>query len=96
MAIGPTFKEWPKGFKNNYNTDKYREMKKIEKNRLLEMISDKLPVNKKKYWLYKVLGNIIPIALIVLAFIFKEPRLNLLLLVSVFVNIEINRSVFFM
>ena len=63
-----------------------------KKNRLLEMISDKLPVNKKKYWLYKVLGNIIPIALIVLAFIFKEPRLNLLLLVSVFVNIEINRK----
>ena len=60
----------------------------IKKNRLLEMISDKLPVNKQKYWIYKVLGNIIPIALIALAFIFKEPRLNLLLLVSVFVNIE--------
>ncbi|MDU4939089.1 MAG: DNA mismatch repair protein MutS [Clostridium sp.] len=63
-----------------------------KKNRLLEMISDKLPVNKQKYWLYKVLGNFIPIALIVLAFIFQEPRLNLLLLVSVLVNIEINRK----
>ena len=43
MAIGPTFKEWPKGFKNNYNTDKYREMKKIEKNRLLEILEKRFP-----------------------------------------------------
>ena len=43
MAIGPTFKEWPKGFKNNYNTDKYREMKKMEKNRLLEILEKRFP-----------------------------------------------------
>ena len=43
MAIGPSFKEWPKGFKNNYNTDKYREMKKIEKNRLLEILEKRFP-----------------------------------------------------
>lgn len=43
MAIGPTFEEWPKGFKNNYNTDKYREMKKIEKNRLLEILEKRFP-----------------------------------------------------
>ena len=61
-----------------------------KKNRLLEMIAEKLPVNKKKYWIYKVLGNFIPILLIVLAFVFKEPRLNLCLLVSVFLNININ------
>lgn len=43
MAIGPSFKEWPKGFKNNYNTDKYREMKKIDKNRLLEILEKRFP-----------------------------------------------------
>ena len=43
MAIGPSFKEWPKGFKNNYNTDKYREMKKTEKNRLLEILEKRFP-----------------------------------------------------
>ena len=43
MAIGPSFKEWPKGFKNNYNTDKYRGMKKIEKNRLLEILEKRFP-----------------------------------------------------
>lgn len=38
MAIGPTFKEWPNGFKNNYNTEKYREMKEFEKNRVLDVL----------------------------------------------------------
>lgn len=43
MAIGPTFKEWPKGFKNNYNTEKYREMKAVEENRVLEVLEKRFP-----------------------------------------------------
>ena len=43
MAIGPTFKEWPKGFKNNYNTEKYREMKEVEKNRVLDVLEKRFP-----------------------------------------------------
>ena len=43
MAIGPTFKEWPKGFKNNYSTEKYREMKEVEKNRVLDVLEKRFP-----------------------------------------------------
>ena len=47
MAIGPTFKKWPKGFKNDYNTTKYREMKEIEKNRILDVLEKRFPGFKK-------------------------------------------------
>ncbi|MGL5380124.1 FAD-dependent oxidoreductase [Clostridium sp.] len=43
MAIGPTFKKWPKGFKNNYNTKEYREMKEVEKDRLLKVLEKRFP-----------------------------------------------------
>ena len=43
MAIGPTFKEWPKGFKNEYNTEKYREMKAAEENRVLDVLEKRFP-----------------------------------------------------
>lgn len=43
MAIGPTFKEWPKGFKNEYNTEKYREMKAAEGNRVLDVLEKRFP-----------------------------------------------------
>ena len=49
MAIGPTFKEWPNGFKNNYNTEKYREMKEFEKNRVLNVLEKRFPGFKKIY-----------------------------------------------
>ena len=42
-AIGPTFKKWPNGFKNDYNTDEYRQMKEIEKNRMLEVLEKRFP-----------------------------------------------------
>ena len=47
MAIGPTFKEWPKGFKNEYNTEKYREMKAAEENRVLDVLEKRFPGFKK-------------------------------------------------
>ena len=43
VAIGPTFKEWPRGFKNNYNTEVYRQMKEVEKNRMLEVLEKRFP-----------------------------------------------------
>ena len=43
MAIGPTFKKWPKGFKNNYNTEEYREMKKKQKKRILDVLEKRFP-----------------------------------------------------
>ena len=43
MTIGPTFKEWPKGFKNKYNNEEYRKAKEIEKNRLLDVLENRFP-----------------------------------------------------
>ncbi|MGL5315177.1 MAG: FAD-dependent oxidoreductase, partial [Peptostreptococcaceae bacterium] len=43
MAIGPTFKQWPAGFKNKYNTEEYRKAKEIEKNRLLDVLENRFP-----------------------------------------------------
>ena len=43
MAIGPSFKAWPKGFKNNYKNEEYRKMKEIEKNRMLNVLEKRFP-----------------------------------------------------
>ena len=43
MAIGPTFKKWPKGFKNNYNNEEYQKEKEIEKERLLNILEKRFP-----------------------------------------------------
>ena len=43
MAIGPTLKKWPIGFKNKYNTEEYRKAKEIEKNRLLDVFENRFP-----------------------------------------------------
>lgn len=42
-AIGPTFKKWPKSFKDDYNIEEYKKMKEIEKNRMLEVLEKKFP-----------------------------------------------------
>lgn len=47
FAIGPTFKQWPKGFKNNYNTKAYREMKEVEKYRMLDILEKRFPSFKE-------------------------------------------------
>ncbi|MGG7177736.1 MutS-related protein [Clostridium paraputrificum] len=62
-----------------------------KKNRLLEMIEDLLTVNRKKYYLYSFLGKILPIALIVIAIFLKEPRLMIILMVVIFINIYFNQ-----
>lgn len=38
MCIGPSFREWPKGYKNNYHNEEYRRMKKEEKERILDVL----------------------------------------------------------
>lgn len=43
MAIGPTFRKWPKGFKNNYKTNEYKIMKEEEKNRVLNILEKRFP-----------------------------------------------------
>lgn len=43
MAIGPTFKDWPKGFKNKYNTEEYQKSKKQEEDRLLHVLENRFP-----------------------------------------------------
>jgi len=43
MAIGPTFKKWPKGFKNNYNSEEYQKEKEIETERVLNILEKRFP-----------------------------------------------------
>ena len=43
MAIGPSFKEWPRGYKNKYKSLKYRQMKEVEKNRMLNVLEKRFP-----------------------------------------------------
>jgi prolycopene isomerase len=43
MAIGPTFKKWPKGFKNNYNNEEYQKEKEIETERVLNILEKRFP-----------------------------------------------------
>lgn len=46
-AIGPTFKKWPKGFKNNYKSKEYNEMKLIETERMLNVLEKRFPKFKE-------------------------------------------------
>ncbi len=56
------------------------------KNKLIEMISESLPVSKLKHYIYSVWGCV-PILLISAAIIFKEPKLMIILMVDIFVKI---------
>ena len=46
-AIGPSFKEWPQGFKNNYKSKEYDEMKEAEVERLLNILEKRFPKIKE-------------------------------------------------
>ncbi len=59
------------------------------KNRLLDMISDLLPVSKLKSVLYAIAG-ILPILLILAAIIFKEPNFMMVLLFDMYLNIYLH------
>ncbi len=59
------------------------------KNRLLDMISDLLPVSKLKSFLYAIAG-ILPILLILAAIIFKESNFMMVLLFDMYLNIYLH------
>lgn len=61
-----------------------------KKNRLIDMISGELPVNKLKYYLYGIFGKLVPTSLIILAFVLQNPKLVIGLMFSVFIAIYIN------
>lgn len=61
------------------------------KNRLIDMISDLLPVSKLKYYLYSVLG-IIPILLILAAIILKEPHIMIIVMGDIFVAMYLHNK----
>lgn len=58
-------------------------------NRLLNLFENFLTVSKIKYYIYFLLGSIIPPLLIILAIVFTEPKFIFGLFVSVLVNIGI-------
>ena len=43
MAIGPSFKQWPKGNRNNYKSKEYKKKKEVEKNRVLNVLERRFP-----------------------------------------------------
>ena len=62
------------------------------KNVLLDMITQELVINKKKYYIYTLLGKILPIVWVLGAIIFAEPRLIILLMVNLFINIYFSQK----
>lgn len=59
-------------------------------NALFEMLNGLLVFSKAKYYIYLFLGKIVPITLILMAIIQKNPQYIIGLLFSVFLNIAIN------
>lgn len=47
ICIGPSFKEWPKGFKQDYHTPEYEQQKEFEQNRVLDVLERRFPSFKE-------------------------------------------------
>lgn len=60
------------------------------KNTFLDMVTGDINKNKAKYWIYTILGKIVPLIIIILAFIQKKPEYMLVLMASIYINIFIN------
>ena len=60
------------------------------KNSLLQLLKSYIQVNKLKYFLYTALGKIIPLAIVILFVLTKNPKLILVLAASLLVNGLIN------
>ena len=43
VTIGPSFKEWPRGFNHDYNNEEYRKAKEIEQERILNVLENRFP-----------------------------------------------------
>lgn len=63
-----------------------------KKNTFLEMIQDSPTENKIKYYLYFVLGTIIPITALILGLVLKSPPILLFLFCMMWVNLFINNN----
>ena len=63
-----------------------------KKNRLINMIESLTNISKLKYIFYTLLGKIVPLLIIILGIVMKEPRFVVVLLVSLFLNVYINQK----
>lgn len=63
-----------------------------KKNTFLELMQDSPVENKVKYYIYFILGTIIPIVSLILGLFLKEPRILLFLFCMIWVNLFINNS----
>lgn len=54
ITIGPSFREWPKGFKNNYHSEEYKKAKEEEANRILNVLEKRFPGFKEKLCCYEL------------------------------------------
>lgn len=63
-----------------------------KKNTFLEMIQDSPKENKIKYYIYFVLGLVIPVTSLVLGLVLKEPKILLFLFCMIWLNLFINNS----
>lgn len=61
-----------------------------KKNSLINMLETLRAESKLKYYLYSFLGKVLPIVIILLTIILKDPRLVVVLSGSVFINMYIN------
>ena len=43
VTIGPSFKQWPRGFNHDYNNEEYRKAKEIEQERILNVLENRFP-----------------------------------------------------
>lgn len=62
------------------------------KNRVLDMFNGLLTINKCKYYLYFIMGIVIPIILALSAVIFKEPRIMFFFMVTCLINMGIEMT----
>lgn len=85
--------------KNDANCCKIRkslfELGFDNNNRLIEMLEGLLTVSKKKFILYTFSGQILPILLIILCFVFKQPYFILAATFFMYINIGIHQKEIF-
>src|SRR5471030_568622 len=62
-----------------------------KKNRLLDMISDLLPISKLKSYIYSIAG-MIPVLLILAVIIFREPKIMMLIMLDIFIKMYVHNK----
>lgn len=84
-----------KFFKENSNVrtkiqHTFYKLGRDRKNTFLDMMKSDIKPNKAKYYIYTVLGKVVPLTLIALAIILRNPKMILALLVTSFLNMYVN------